>query len=688
MLGKTVYTGAWRWLPLDSELRQDGANLNPELIESTAAEHNWQYHEADEGKPEYKDNAFMRDAAAKGDQSYREGLGRRDAAHTVRLTGVLASHPPMKLLYWDDIIMRQPDPMHTIGNELKALAEMLMGGTGKTPVYSTARMPQLAEHEIVVNERWAEILTGFLQAGAQQGDPPQASQSQSKAKGKGGKAPAKKARGKKAQAGARPVAACDLPWACSDEQLQSLRAKIFAMHNDPHSCMSTGLASVSFAKAFGSTGALKTSEYLLLAGPIGKYIMQDCLHATQQRIVFQYLDLLGSLWEKSITLARLAEIEEQLPQVLTEMECHLPTWECNINRHMMLHLVEAIRQNGPCWTWSMFGYERFWNRLMQWMSQRSHPEATMMNAFKAFTTICLADPTCFSNISSDVEDQAHGGAACTPFGSLSSTFDRSTYELRLPEFLQQRSSVHWQFKDGKVQTFGISMRPDPNLWRAELHLLYLAHPDLCGTSVTAYNHLWQAFLRETGQRQAPKAMLSKQLDAWRLWGERHKAAGSMDAADALLCNGPVCSVRVYDRASAGTVMLTGTRLEGSKKAKDSLIMIWDDDEDYQAGRVQAFLSHRAPGSTSTDINDETSIAWVHWYKRVPSDQPSVDPDLQCPIFGRALNANEPLGNFCLCERLLPCKLACFPYNKFNRAQVVVVSRFASFLQALPKPNSE
>lgn len=58
--------GAWRWLPLDSELRQDGANLNPELIESTAAEHNWQYHEADEGKPEYKDNAFMRDAAAKG----------------------------------------------------------------------------------------------------------------------------------------------------------------------------------------------------------------------------------------------------------------------------------------------------------------------------------------------------------------------------------------------------------------------------------------------------------------------------------------------------------------------------------------------------------------------------------------------------------------------------------------------
>ena len=134
-------------------------------------------------------------------------------------------------------------------------------------------------------------------------------------------------------------------------------------------------------------------------------------------------------------------------------------------------------------------------------------------------------------------------------------------------------------------------------------------------------------------------------------------AGAMDALNARLCNGPVCSVRVYDRATAGVVAFTGTRLEGSKKAKDSLVMIWDDDEEYQAGRVQAFLSHSAPGSTSRDISDETSIAWIHWYKRVPDDQPTVDPDLQCPVFSRALNANEALGNFCLVDRILPCKLA-------------------------------
>ena len=91
----------------------------------------------------------------------------------------------------------------------------------------------------------------------------------------------------------------------------------------------------------------------------------------------------------------------------------------------------------------MFGFERLWNRLIQWMSQRSHPEATMMNAFKAYTTVSMADPISFHNISNDAEDQAHGGAACTTFSSLPNSFNRTTFALNLPEFLQQHNDVHW-----------------------------------------------------------------------------------------------------------------------------------------------------------------------------------------------------------------------------------------------------
>ena len=109
------------------------------------------------------------------------------------------------------------------------------------------------------------------------------------------------------------------------------------------------------------------------------------------------------------------------------MELHLPAWELDINRHMVLHLVHAIEDNGPCWTWSMFGFERLWNRTTQWMSQRSHPEATMLNAFKAYKTIITAAPDVLESAIGDAQDEAHGGPAVTPFTAISATFDRLAY---------------------------------------------------------------------------------------------------------------------------------------------------------------------------------------------------------------------------------------------------------------------
>ena len=66
--------------------------------------------------------------------------------------------------------------------------------------------------------------------------------------------------------------------------------------------MSSGYTHIEFKKALGMPGALKTSEYLLLLGPIGKYIIEGGLHTEQQKAVFDYTHLLGSLWEKTISL--------------------------------------------------------------------------------------------------------------------------------------------------------------------------------------------------------------------------------------------------------------------------------------------------------------------------------------------------------------------------------------------------
>jgi len=65
-------------------------------------------------------------------------------------------------------------------------------------------------------------------------------------------------------------------------------------------------------------------------------------------------------------------------RILSEMKRLLPAWELDINRHNILHLVESIRSFGPPWAWSMWGFERMWSTLKQWMAQPAYPERNMM----------------------------------------------------------------------------------------------------------------------------------------------------------------------------------------------------------------------------------------------------------------------------------------------------------------------
>ena len=58
-------------------------------------------------------------------------------------------------------------------------------------------------------------------------------------------------------------------------------------------CLPRGIASVEFEKAFGYPGKVITSEYLLLAGPYGKYLLEDCFHPEVQVVVLSTLICLG-----------------------------------------------------------------------------------------------------------------------------------------------------------------------------------------------------------------------------------------------------------------------------------------------------------------------------------------------------------------------------------------------------------
>ncbi len=184
---------------------------------------------------------------------------------------------------------------------------------------------------------------------------------------------------------------------------------------NPFTCILSEFYGKHFEKDLGMPGALKSSEHLLFAGPVGKHLLQGCMHSEQQAAVFEYLDLLGAFWEKTFTEERLQQLEKQVPSIMTRLQELLPAWELDMNRHMMLHLVESIRRHGPCWAWSIFGFERLWGRLTKWMSQTSHPEATMVNSWKAFITSCNAMPDRAAELHQLTDEEANGGSASLPF---------------------------------------------------------------------------------------------------------------------------------------------------------------------------------------------------------------------------------------------------------------------------------
>ena len=54
----------------------------------------------------------------------------------------------------------------------------------------------------------------------------------------------------------------------------------------------------------------------------------------------------------------------------------------------------------------------------------------------------------------------------------------------------------------------------------------------------------------------------------------------------------------------------------------------------------------------------------------------------CLMFSKKLKDN-PSGNMLLVQNILPVRLGALPYQHGHRQQVVIVSRFASFLDKFP-----
>ena len=330
--------GYHRFLGQDcTELREQGATLNPKTFPRSQADAPAPvYTSADALAPVAKTRADMMQYARESDLACAADIKRSSNHHPQKRTGVHASHAFQKVPGQDDEGGRKPEPMHTIGGEVTAVTAMASGGTAS--MYSVKRLPEVAKWEISLNSRWSDELSPYLHGTSVNSVEWIAD------------ILCLHFFAYKLNSIAGDTSKPDLPWAASAEQLVNTLRLCKGMRDYNHVvCLPAGIKSVEFGKAFGEPGKMKTWEYLLLAGSYGKHLLEECFSPNVQQVVFEYLDLLGLMWEKSISAETLSHLEKRLPIVLTMMEDLLPSWELDMNRHQIIHLVAAIhRANGPC----------------------------------------------------------------------------------------------------------------------------------------------------------------------------------------------------------------------------------------------------------------------------------------------------------------------------------------------------
>jgi hypothetical protein len=355
--------------------------------------------------------------------------------------------------------------------------------------------------------------------------------------------------------------------------------------------MPRGWTSTNVKHCFSYPGFLKAHEWTLLAGPLGKYALQGLLPAALESPLFMYLDLLAQLGAKEISAASVATLQEDAAIALAQMELFFPAWELDINRHMIIHIPEQITSRGPPWAWSMWAYERFWNRMMQWKTQDKNPAATMVNSYKVFKTAHAA-------LVQNGEKNAHW-----------MSFDRESDEVLLPAYIRDSGRMSYELSDPRPLLFLNELKAQRLHLREELHALHLR--------INAdYNQVWTDYVSSLGQDAANLKVMQagKLLAGWKVWGNEQSVSGE----HRMFTWGPHAEVRLYDRASINGSRFVVTDHQNGVY-KNDIVMMRTTGRAAEFGKVVAFIEHAPAGfsfaRTAEDLNpdDFERAALVQWF---------------------------------------------------------------------------
>lgn len=448
---------------------------------------------------------------------------------------------------------------------------------------------------------------------------------------------------------AQVPASRQLPFVLSGEQQAIAEARLRSMKTEGHT--PRAWSSTSIDQCFSMPSTLKMHDWMILAGPIGKYALQGMMGEKQRAAVFAFFDLLSAVWCRRISVRDAQSLTSQAYRIMAELEVLLPAWELDITRHMLLHMIEQISSKGPLWAWSMWAYERLWNRLLQWKTQKTHPEATIANQFKAFKvaiTSLSRFAACGANVFGD------------DLLEYCRTFERDTNSILLPDYLEEAGMrrVHLYDQKPDQRVIPTSHVAEKYWLQLQLHKYYLNFYE-------EYKGLWARYLADerASVDAVSKSAVSMRalLEGWPAWSLR--TACSED--EQKLARGPYGWVRPFDRAKINGISFTVSRLQRSTVAKNDIVAIVTPDHGVQVGKVTAFLQH-VPVGVSPPIPTEEmeKLAQVEWFAAAPEGQAfSTDKELPGPCVAMR-TADDPTGNLWQCEGLLPINIGLSP--KVNR----------------------
>ena len=110
-----------------------------------------------------------------------------------------------------------------------------------------------------------------------------------------------------------------------------------------------------------NVGTLKTSELLILAGPVGAYLFAFLDIDDQiKKDMIQVLRLLEMLMRKSSTPGDRAIIRRELPAAFTRLELAMPVYlQTMVVHYIVYHAVDHLEETGPFHVSNMLDMERF-----------------------------------------------------------------------------------------------------------------------------------------------------------------------------------------------------------------------------------------------------------------------------------------------------------------------------------------